>query len=160
MPTNAPASVRLDVWLWSVRLCKTRSSATQGCRAGHVRLNGAPVKAAQPVRVGDRVSVKRPGWQQEFEVTRIAHTPIPGIFEVVSGVDVFYSDATGRYAFVDGRLVDTEKKMDLTQATLATLTTVDFKALPLDLAIKTVTGTGTVSYTHLDVYKRQGSTTP
>ena len=78
----------------------------------------------------------------QVEVTRIAHTPIPGIFEVVSGVDVFYSDATGRYAFVDGRLVDTEKKMDLTQATLATLTTVDFKALPLDLAIKTVTGTG------------------
>ncbi|RKQ35106.1 RNA-binding S4 domain-containing protein [Kocuria tytonis] len=73
MPTDShdPASARLDVWLWSVRLFKTRSSATQGCRAGHVRLNGAPVKAAQPVRVGDRVSVKRPGWLQEFEVTRL-----------------------------------------------------------------------------------------
>lgn len=64
-------SVRLDVWLWSVRLFKTRSAATQGCRGGHVRLNGAPVKAAAPVRVGDRVSVKRPGWQQEFEVKQL-----------------------------------------------------------------------------------------
>ena len=69
--TNAPATTRLDVWLWSVRLFKTRSLATQACRAGHVRLNGAPVKAAQAVRVGDRVSVKRPGWQQEFEVRRL-----------------------------------------------------------------------------------------
>jgi thiol:disulfide interchange protein DsbC len=78
----------------------------------------------------------------QVEISRITATPIPGIFEVVAGMDVFYSDASGRYAFVDGRLVDTEKKQDLTQVTLATLTTVDFKSLPLDLAIKTVTGTG------------------
>jgi len=90
----------------------------------------------------DRVrdGIKR--YASGVEITRISRTPIPGIFEVVSGVDVFYSDATGRYAFVDGRLVDTEKKQDLTQVTLATLTTVDFKSLPLDLAIKAVTGTG------------------
>ena len=69
--SNDPATARLDVWLWSVRLFKTRSSATQACRAGHVRLNGAPVKAAQQVRVGDKVSVKRPGWQQEFRITRL-----------------------------------------------------------------------------------------
>ena len=69
--SNEPSSVRLDVWLWSVRLFKTRSSATQGCRAGHVRLNDAPVKPAQPVRRGDRVTVRRPGWQQEFQVTQL-----------------------------------------------------------------------------------------
>lgn len=69
--SNDPATARLDVWLWSVRQFKTRSSATQACRAGHVRLNGAPVKAAQQVRVGDKVSVKRPGWQQEFRITRL-----------------------------------------------------------------------------------------
>ena len=73
MPANAiePTSVRLDAWLWSVRLFKTRSAATTACRAGHVRLNAAPVKAAQPVRVGDRVTVRRPGWQQEFQVTKL-----------------------------------------------------------------------------------------
>ncbi|MCT1803844.1 RNA-binding S4 domain-containing protein [Kocuria carniphila] len=73
MPANAnePTSVRLDVWLWSVRLFKTRSAATTACRAGHVRLNAAPVKAAQPVHVGDRVTVRRPGWQQEFQVTKL-----------------------------------------------------------------------------------------
>lgn len=49
--------VRIDVWLWSVRVYKSRSQATAGCRAGHVRVNGASVKASAPVRVGDRVTV-------------------------------------------------------------------------------------------------------
>jgi ribosome-associated heat shock protein Hsp15 len=47
--------VRVDVWLWSVRLYKTRSAATAACRAGHVRVNGDRAKPAQPVRVGDEV---------------------------------------------------------------------------------------------------------
>ena len=48
-------SVRIDVWLWSVRQCKTRSLATAECKAGHVRINGDPVKPASPVKVGDEV---------------------------------------------------------------------------------------------------------
>lgn len=50
-----PDSVRVDVWLWSVRLYKTRSLATAACRAGHVRVNGERAKPAQSVRVGDEV---------------------------------------------------------------------------------------------------------
>jgi ribosome-associated heat shock protein Hsp15 len=48
-------STRVDVWLWAVRLYKTRSSATAGVRGGHVKVNGASAKAATPVKVGDRV---------------------------------------------------------------------------------------------------------
>lgn len=49
------ASTRVDVWLWAVRLYKTRSAATAACRGGHVRVNRAPAKASTPVKVGDRV---------------------------------------------------------------------------------------------------------
>ena len=72
----------------------------------------------------------------------IAATPVPGVFEVVSGKDVFYVDASGRYAFLDGRLVDMAKKRDLTQARLEALERIQFDALPLNAAIKTVHGTG------------------
>ena len=68
---QGPGSVRLDAWLWSVRLFKTRSAATAACRAGHVRLDDQPVKASQPVRVGDVVKVRQPGWERVFEVTRL-----------------------------------------------------------------------------------------
>jgi ribosome-associated heat shock protein Hsp15 len=48
-------TTRVDVWLWAVRLYKTRSAATTGCRGGHVRVNRAAAKASTPVKVGDRV---------------------------------------------------------------------------------------------------------
>jgi ribosome-associated heat shock protein Hsp15 len=50
---------RVDRWVWSVRLAKTRSSAAAACRAGHVKVNGKSVKPAQPVRVGDQVRVRQ-----------------------------------------------------------------------------------------------------
>lgn len=66
-----PTSVRLDVWLWSVRQARTRSAATADCRGGHVRLNGAPVKASQSVRLGDEVRVRRPGIEHVLVVRRL-----------------------------------------------------------------------------------------
>jgi ribosome-associated heat shock protein Hsp15 len=48
-------SARVDQWLWSVRLTKTRSDAAAACRGGHVKVNGKPAKPATPVKVGDRV---------------------------------------------------------------------------------------------------------
>ncbi|GMA38001.1 RNA-binding S4 domain-containing protein [Mobilicoccus caccae] len=54
---NDPASVRIDVWLWSVRMFKSRSLATAAVKAGHVRVDGAGVKPSAPVRPGMRVTV-------------------------------------------------------------------------------------------------------
>ena len=63
--------VRLDSWLWAVRIYKTRSAATTACRAGHVKLNGAPVKASQPVVPGDKLRVRKDGFDRELEVTAL-----------------------------------------------------------------------------------------
>jgi ribosome-associated heat shock protein Hsp15 len=67
---DAPvAAVRLDAWLWGVRMYKTRSAATAACRAGHVRLNGQPAKAAQAVKPGDTIRVRQPGRERILQVT-------------------------------------------------------------------------------------------
>lgn len=60
-PTSA---VRVDSWLWAVRVYKTRSAATSACRAGHVRVNGERAKAAQPVRPGDELRVRIAGFDR------------------------------------------------------------------------------------------------
>lgn len=56
MATEAePTSVRVDVWIWAVRLYPTRSAAADACRGGHVKVNDRPAKPAHPVRGGDVV---------------------------------------------------------------------------------------------------------
>ncbi|WP_125610142.1 RNA-binding S4 domain-containing protein [Specibacter cremeus] len=67
-PKNAPATVRIDAWLWAIRAYKTRSAATAACRAGHVKLNDKPAKAAQTVVPGDTVRVRQPGYDRILEV--------------------------------------------------------------------------------------------
>jgi ribosome-associated heat shock protein Hsp15 len=52
-------SVRVDSWIWSVRLVKTRSMGATACRGGHVRVNGERVKPAYAVRVGDEVRLRQ-----------------------------------------------------------------------------------------------------
>jgi ribosome-associated heat shock protein Hsp15 len=50
--------VRVDQWLWSVRLTKTRSEAAAACRGGHVKVNDKTAKPATPLKVGDRVDAR------------------------------------------------------------------------------------------------------
>ena len=45
--------MRLDRWLWAVRIYKTRSMAADAIRGGHVKIGGDPVKAAHEVRTGE-----------------------------------------------------------------------------------------------------------
>jgi ribosome-associated heat shock protein Hsp15 len=59
VPPTDPSSVRLDKWLWCVRLFKTRGLATDACRAGGVTVNGQPAKPARELRLGDVVA-----WRQ------------------------------------------------------------------------------------------------
>jgi ribosome-associated heat shock protein Hsp15 len=62
---------RVDSWIWSVRLAKTRSAASGACKAGHVRVNGVRVKPAHAVRAGDEVRLRQEGRERIVEVTRI-----------------------------------------------------------------------------------------
>src|ERR1700734_1217213 len=62
---------RVDSWIWSVRLVKTRSAAASACRAGHVRVNGIRVKPAHSVRPGDEVRLRYEGRERVVVVQRV-----------------------------------------------------------------------------------------
>jgi ribosome-associated heat shock protein Hsp15 len=54
----SPQAERIDKWLWAVRIFRTRSLATDACRAGSVTVNGQPAKASRDVRAGELVVVR------------------------------------------------------------------------------------------------------
>ncbi|MCA1221245.1 RNA-binding S4 domain-containing protein [Streptomyces sp. 8L] len=64
-------SVRVDSWVWSVRLTKTRSQASAACKGGHIRVNGDRVKPSQPVKPGDEVRVWHSGREWRVVVTKL-----------------------------------------------------------------------------------------
>lgn len=64
-------AVRVDSWIWSVRLVKTRSLAAAACRAGHVKVNGERVKPAHTLRPGDEVRLYHAGRERIVVVSRL-----------------------------------------------------------------------------------------
>ncbi|MEU5953222.1 RNA-binding S4 domain-containing protein [Streptomyces sp. NPDC047525] len=63
-------SVRIDAWIWSVRLVKTRSMGAAACKGGHVRVNGERVKPAYGVHVGDEVRLRHAGGRENVVVVK------------------------------------------------------------------------------------------
>ena len=64
-------AVRLDAWVWAVRMAPTRTAATEAVKAGRVRLGGEAAKPSARVSVGDRVDVRRGTWRLEVEVLEL-----------------------------------------------------------------------------------------
>ncbi|MDA4887837.1 RNA-binding S4 domain-containing protein [Streptomyces sp. MS2A] len=64
-------TVRVDSWIWAVRLIKTRSLGATACRGGHVRVNGERVKPAYALRVGDEVRLRHEGRERVVVVKRL-----------------------------------------------------------------------------------------
>lgn len=66
--------LRLDKYLWAIRIFKTRSQATAAIDEGKVKLNGQSVKASRTVSLGDRYEIKTPARKWTIEVTGLLHT--------------------------------------------------------------------------------------
>lgn len=60
--------VRIDKWLWAVRIFKTRSQATEACKKGHISIGDMPVKASRDIHVGEIVKVRKPPISRSFKV--------------------------------------------------------------------------------------------
>ncbi len=64
----AKSEVRIDKWLWAVRIFKTRTIATDACKKGRVMLGDTTAKPARMIKVGDVVKVRKPPVTYSFRV--------------------------------------------------------------------------------------------
>jgi thiol:disulfide interchange protein DsbC len=93
---------------------------------------------AQEAVIRKNVAERMPELPKIDEVTK---TSIPGLYELRIGTDIFYSDEQGNH-LIQGSIIDTRTRTDLTQARIDKLTAVDFATLPLKDAIVWRQGTG------------------
>jgi len=73
---DAHRTVRIDKWLWAVRIFKTRSQATDACRAGKVKVDGAAVKPSREVKTGMVIIVQTGPIQKQLQVVALLHSRV------------------------------------------------------------------------------------
>lgn len=71
--TEKKEKLRLDKYLWAIRLFKTRTLAATACDTGKVKQNGTAVKAAKQVSIGDEYEVKTDTKKWRIKVTGLLH---------------------------------------------------------------------------------------
>jgi len=68
--------LRLDKYLWSIRIFKTRSSATEACEKGKVKFNGETIKASRNVKIGDEYEIKTAHKKWVIKVIALLHNRV------------------------------------------------------------------------------------
>jgi ribosome-associated heat shock protein Hsp15 len=63
--------VRIDKYLWSIRVFKTRSEATDACKGGKIRVNGADTKPSKMVKVGDTIIARKGAVTYTYKVLEL-----------------------------------------------------------------------------------------
>ena len=68
--------VRIDKWLWAVRVFKTRSLATDACKMNRVSINVQLTKPSRLVKEGDVIGVRKPPIEYSFKVLRVLNNRV------------------------------------------------------------------------------------
>ncbi len=98
----------------------------------------APLAFADEAAIRKNIAERVPDFPKIDEVTK---TALPGLYELRVGTDVLYTDEQGNY-LIEGQLIDTKTRVNLTEQRVARLTAIDFKTLPLKDAMVWKQGTG------------------
>ncbi|MDG2281435.1 MAG: RNA-binding S4 domain-containing protein [Flavicella sp.] len=86
--------MRIDKYLWTVRYYKTRSLATEACKKGHIKINGANVKPAKDVYIGEKITIRKNQINYQIEVLDIPKNRMGAKL-----VDLYRKDTTPKEEF-------------------------------------------------------------
>jgi ribosome-associated heat shock protein Hsp15 len=86
MPQNE--KLRLDKYLWAIRLFKTRTLAATACDLGKVKFSGSPAKASKQVHIGDEYEVKTENRRWRIKVSGLLHNRVKYEEAIKNYVDI------------------------------------------------------------------------
>jgi thiol:disulfide interchange protein DsbC len=134
---TAPSNV--TIYPYALRM---KSLSTLGCAVIAAALTLCPlIASAAPSPDVDAVRQTIHERFPDLKIQDVRSAPLPGWYEVFTGTQLAYSDATGDHLFV-GKLLDTKTKKDLAAEELQNRMVIDFQKLPFERAIKIVKGDG------------------
>ncbi len=96
---DAKEKLRLDKYLWSIRLFKTRTLAAAACDTGKVKQNGTSVKAAKQVSIGDEYEVKTEVKKWRIKVTGLLHNRVAYSEAIENYIDITPQEELDRMQF-------------------------------------------------------------
>ncbi len=97
--------VRVDKWLWSVRIFKSRTIATDACKGGRVKVNGESVKPSFLLQRGDVIAIRKSGFDFQFKVVELIQKRVGAPIAVTCYEDITPQEEKNKYQqwFVTGK---------------------------------------------------------
>ncbi|MBK8628244.1 MAG: RNA-binding S4 domain-containing protein [Saprospiraceae bacterium] len=89
--------IRLDKWLWAVRLFKSRTMSTDACKAGKVKLNGNSLKPSYLLTIGETIEVKKNGFNLTFKVNQLLEKRVSAVLAAPCFEDLTPQDELNKY---------------------------------------------------------------
>lgn len=74
--------VRIDKWLWAVRIFKTRSLAAEACTKGKIFIDAAAVKASRNIKPGEIIFVRKGPFTTQYEVLKLSEKRMPAALAI------------------------------------------------------------------------------
>ena len=105
--------LRLDKYLWAIRIFKTRTQATTAIDDGKVKWNGASIKPSRMVAIGDRYTIKTPERRLTIQVTGLLHNRV-GYEEAVKNYTDISTDEDKLFSPYAGSSFYTGKRLSKT----------------------------------------------
>ncbi len=107
---DAKEKLRIDKYLWAIRLFKTRSQAGDACDKGKVKMKGDAVKASRIVNIGDEYDVKTESRKWVIRVTGLLHSRVQYAEAIKYYMDITPAEELDRIKF-DAATFQTGKRM-------------------------------------------------
>lgn len=86
--------MRIDKYLWTIRMFKTRSIATDACKKGHVKINNVNAKPSKDIYIGEKITVRKNQINYQLEVLDVPPNRVGAKL-----VDLYRKDVTPKEAF-------------------------------------------------------------
>ena len=89
--------VRIDKYLWAIRIFKSRSIATEACKEGKVRLHNEPVKPSALITIGDVIDVQKDGFKLTYKVVQLIEKRVSPLLAKPCYEDLTSEDEINKY---------------------------------------------------------------